>query len=109
MHLWETRLESNVSSFANFGESWLGNNISGTMSASLPRFYSIVRGHDTQLVECNNFNFSPVPDYIKASVDAVIGIHLEEGSGDILVFLTGQVRLCVILSEFCNYFFWMKW
>ncbi|CAB3982885.1 probable ATP-dependent RNA helicase DHX35 [Paramuricea clavata] len=33
---------------------------------------------------------SPVPDYIKASVDAVIGIHLEEGPGDILVFLTGQ-------------------
>ncbi|XP_046842076.1 probable ATP-dependent RNA helicase DHX35 isoform X1 [Xenia sp. Carnegie-2017] len=33
---------------------------------------------------------SPVADYIKASVDAVIGIHLEQEPGDVLVFLTGQ-------------------
>ena len=39
------------------------------------------------------FYSSPVADYVKASVDAVIGIHLEEDPGDILVFLTGQVRL----------------
>ena len=50
--------------------------------------------HDTlkSILTMQSFWFSPVPDYIKASVDAVIGIHLEEGPGDILVFLTGQVR-----------------
>jgi ATP-dependent RNA helicase DDX35 len=34
---------------------------------------------------------SPVPDYIKATVDTVVKIHQTEGDGDILAFLTGQV------------------
>ena len=32
----------------------------------------------------------PVPDYVKATVDTVIKIHLSEPMGDILAFLTGQ-------------------
>ncbi|XP_031562645.1 probable ATP-dependent RNA helicase DHX35 isoform X2 [Actinia tenebrosa] len=37
-----------------------------------------------------HYTLSPVPDYVKATVDTVMGIHLEQGPGDILVFLTGQ-------------------
>ncbi|XP_014441642.1 probable ATP-dependent RNA helicase DHX35 [Tupaia chinensis] len=33
---------------------------------------------------------SPVPDYIKSTVDTVVKIHQTEGDGDILAFLTGQ-------------------
>lgn len=32
----------------------------------------------------------PCPDYVKASVDAVWSLHLNEAAGDILVFLTGR-------------------
>lgn len=32
----------------------------------------------------------PVPDYVKATVETVIKIHLHEPMGDILAFLTGQ-------------------
>ena len=39
------------------------------------------------------FFFSPVPDYVKCTVDTVMGIHREEGQGDILAFLTGQVYI----------------
>ena len=46
---------------------------------------------DLNLTCLSYFGSSPVPDYIKASVDAVLGIHMEEKPGDILVFLTGQV------------------
>lgn len=35
--------------------------------------------------------FSPVPDYIKSTVETVMKIHQTEGDGDILAFLTGQV------------------
>ncbi|GFU54840.1 probable ATP-dependent RNA helicase DHX35 [Nephila pilipes] len=37
-----------------------------------------------------HYTLQPVPDYIKASVDTAIKIHLNENSGDILIFLTGQ-------------------
>ena len=33
---------------------------------------------------------SPVPSYIKSSVDTILSIHVNEPDGDILVFLTGQ-------------------
>ncbi|XP_007193180.2 probable ATP-dependent RNA helicase DHX35 isoform X2 [Balaenoptera acutorostrata] len=35
---------------------------------------------------------SPVPDYIKSTVETVMKIHQTEGDGDILAFLTGQAR-----------------
>lgn len=31
-----------------------------------------------------------MPDYIQATIDIILGIHQNEGSGDILAFLTGQ-------------------
>lgn len=34
---------------------------------------------------------SPVPDYVKSTVETVMKIHNSEGDGDILAFLTGQV------------------
>lgn len=36
--------------------------------------------------------FSPVPDYVKATVETVMKIHETEEDGDVLAFLTGQVR-----------------
>ena len=40
--------------------------------------------------------FSPVPDYVKATVDTVMKIHRSEKEGDILAFLTGQVSCSCI-------------
>ncbi|KAK3753320.1 hypothetical protein QZH41_015258 [Actinostola sp. cb2023] len=37
-----------------------------------------------------HYTLSPVADYVKSTVDTVMGIHLQEGPGDILAFLTGQ-------------------
>lgn len=37
--------------------------------------------------------FSPVPDYVKATVETVLKIHETEDDGDVLAFLTGQVGL----------------
>lgn len=34
---------------------------------------------------------SPVPDYVKATVETVVKIHEADDTGDVLVFLTGQV------------------
>lgn len=34
---------------------------------------------------------SPVPDYVKATVETVVKIHEADEDGDILAFLTGQV------------------
>lgn len=34
---------------------------------------------------------SPVPDYIKSTVETAMKIHQMENDGDILAFLTGQV------------------
>lgn len=34
---------------------------------------------------------SPVPDYVKATVETVMKIHETEDDGDVLAFLTGQV------------------
>lgn len=40
---------------------------------------------------CPWFAFSPVPDYVKATVETVMKIHETEDDGDVLAFLTGQV------------------
>lgn len=34
---------------------------------------------------------SPVPDYVKATVETVIKLHEADEDGDVLAFLTGQV------------------
>lgn len=34
---------------------------------------------------------SPVPDYVKSTVETAMKIHQMENDGDILAFLTGQV------------------
>ncbi|KAH3677008.1 hypothetical protein WICMUC_001914 [Wickerhamomyces mucosus] len=39
------------------------------------------------------FSSQPVMDYLLASLDAIMKIHLEEPKGDILVFLTGQEEI----------------
>lgn len=36
---------------------------------------------------------SPVPDYVKSTVETVMKIHQTEGDGDVLAFLTGQVYI----------------
>ena len=36
---------------------------------------------------------SPVPDYVKATVETVMKIHETEDDGDVLAFLTGQVSV----------------
>lgn len=36
------------------------------------------------------FVLSPVPDYVKATVETVLKIHETEDDGDVLAFLTGQ-------------------
>ncbi|XP_006755292.1 PREDICTED: probable ATP-dependent RNA helicase DHX35 [Myotis davidii] len=41
---------------------------------------------------------SPVPDYIKATVETVMKIHQTEGDGDILAFLTGQEEVETVVS-----------
>ncbi|XP_019065493.1 probable ATP-dependent RNA helicase DHX35 isoform X2 [Fukomys damarensis] len=41
---------------------------------------------------------SPVPDYIKSTVETVVKIHQTEGDGDILAFLTGQEEVETVVS-----------
>ncbi|KAL2763709.1 putative ATP-dependent RNA helicase DHX35 isoform 2 [Daubentonia madagascariensis] len=41
---------------------------------------------------------SPVPDYIKSTVETVVKIHQAEGDGDILAFLTGQEEVETVVS-----------
>lgn len=48
------------------------------------------------------YSQSPQMDYIEASLDTVLDIHINEDPGDILVFLTGQEEIdscCEILYE----------
>lgn len=35
---------------------------------------------------------SPVPDYVKATVETVVKLHEADEDGDVLAFLTGQVN-----------------
>lgn len=39
----------------------------------------------------NFFSISPVPDYLKSTVQTVMKIHQSDMDGDVLAFLTGQV------------------
>ncbi|XP_025033358.1 probable ATP-dependent RNA helicase DHX35 isoform X1 [Python bivittatus] len=41
---------------------------------------------------------SPVPDYVKSTVETVMKIHHSEGDGDILAFLTGQEEVETVVS-----------
>uniref|UniRef100_A0A8C3SIU4 Probable ATP-dependent RNA helicase DHX35 n=1 Tax=Chelydra serpentina TaxID=8475 RepID=A0A8C3SIU4_CHESE len=41
---------------------------------------------------------SPVPDYVKSTVETVMKIHQTESDGDILAFLTGQEEVETIVS-----------
>lgn len=41
---------------------------------------------------------SPVPDYIKSTVETVVKIHQTEADGDILAFLTGQEEVETVVS-----------
>ncbi|XP_032701633.1 probable ATP-dependent RNA helicase DHX35 isoform X2 [Lontra canadensis] len=41
---------------------------------------------------------SPVPDYIRSTVETVMKIHQTEGDGDILAFLTGQEEVETVVS-----------
>jgi len=45
---------------------------------------------------------SPVPSYLKATVETVISIHKEEAVGDILAFLTGQDEVENVVSMLRN-------
>jgi pre-mRNA-splicing factor ATP-dependent RNA helicase DHX16 len=40
-----------------------------------------------------HFTSQPEADYIDACVVTVLQVHVTQGDGDVLVFLTGQVRL----------------
>lgn len=48
------------------------------------------------------YSQTPQMDYIESALDAVVEIHINEGAGDILVFLTGQDEIdscCEILYQ----------
>ncbi|SCU79000.1 LAMI_0A06898g1_1 [Lachancea mirantina] len=48
------------------------------------------------------YSQAPQMDYIESALDTVMGIHINEGEGDILVFLTGQEEIdtcCEVLYE----------
>ena len=40
---------------------------------------------------CYCLCFSPVPDYVRVTIDTIAVIHKQEAHGDVLAFLTGQV------------------
>ncbi|XP_077439594.1 putative ATP-dependent RNA helicase DHX35 isoform X1 [Vanacampus margaritifer] len=44
------------------------------------------------------YTISPVPDYVKATVETVMKIHEAEDAGDVLVFLTGQDEVEKVVS-----------
>lgn len=46
-----------------------------------------------------HYTLSPVPDYLKATVDTVMGIHKEEAHGDILAFVTGQDEVEAVVAQ----------
>lgn len=47
---------------------------------------------------------SPVPDYVKATVETVVKIHEADEDGDVLAFLTGQVTVLLF-----NFAFIISW
>ena len=46
-----------------------------------------------------HFTLSPVADYLKATIDTVMGIHKEGGPGDVLAFVTGQDEVETVVSQ----------
>ncbi|XP_064610368.1 probable ATP-dependent RNA helicase DHX35 [Liolophura sinensis] len=44
------------------------------------------------------FSIDPVPDYVKAAVETVTKIHVQEKAGDILAFMTGQEEVQQVVS-----------
>lgn len=46
-----------------------------------------------------HYTLSPVPDYLKTTIDTVMGIHKEEPHGDILAFVTGQDEVETVMSQ----------
>ena len=46
-----------------------------------------------------HYTLSPVPDYLKTTIDTVMGIHKEEPHGDILAFVTGQDEVETVVSQ----------
>lgn len=46
-----------------------------------------------------HYTLSPIPDYLKTTVDTVVGIHKEEPHGDILAFVTGQDEVESVVSQ----------
>ena len=52
------------------------------------------------------FTCSPVPDYVKATVDTIIKIHHNETPGDVLAFVTGMVSI-ILLGDIFHYL--SKW
>ncbi|KAG9332603.1 hypothetical protein JZ751_014701 [Albula glossodonta] len=44
------------------------------------------------------YTVSPVPDYVKATVETVLKIHETEDDGDVLAFLTGQEEVEKVVS-----------
>ena len=49
-----------------------------------------------------HFAAQPEADYIDAAVVTVLQIHTTQDEGDILVFLTGQVRCCAPSRRTCS-------
>lgn len=64
------------------------------MIQSEPEVCKVNRNSDVSFC----FALSPVPDYVKATVETVLKIHETEDDGDVLVFLTGQVSGCIFNS-----------
>lgn len=50
------------------------------------------------ILKCHLSIVSPVPDYVKATVETVLKIHETEDDGDVLAFLTGQVSEQVLTN-----------
>ncbi|XP_054719741.1 probable ATP-dependent RNA helicase DHX35 isoform X2 [Uloborus diversus] len=50
-----------------------------------------------------HYSKEPVADYLKASVDTVSKIHLNEPPGDVLVFLTGQEEVDFVTSKLIDF------
>lgn len=47
------------------------------------------------------YTSQPEADYIEAAVVTVLQIHVTQDEGDVLVFLTGQVRAALVLRTLC--------
>jgi len=46
-----------------------------------------------------NFTKQPVANYVTSTVETVLAIHRDEGTGDVLAFLTGQEEIEKAVTE----------